>query len=587
MVANLGPSPAAERTSDRLSQVATLQPSAAKQRSAIMAGGPLASAFALAACGGEGGDAQPAASPSVTPTAQSAPTAWPSVDPNQIKAARFLAQASVGCASGDIEALAGTSVEAWLDTQLAMPRPQKFWDFLVTNGYDASSNKSTTNGFDPMIWSQLIGSGDVLRQRVGLALLNIWVVSIDGITSSWKQFNIASYLDNIWDNAFGNYRDVMEAASTSLAMGMYLTYLGSTKQNNTKNEMPDENFARELMQLFTIGLYHLEMDGTESRSGGEPIPTYTQEDVSLGARVWTGYTYGSSEVDTPARVRLPMAIRPSLHETQQTSFLGGRVNVPSDSDAQVARKITLDGLFNHPNMPPFICKRLIQSLVSSNPSPAYIRRVAMTFVDNGNGVRGDLKAVIRAILLDAEARDDTVVASTSFGKLREPVLRFLQWARAFKVRSPSQLWPFGSLASGATQLGQSPARAPSVFNWFRPGYSPAGTAISNAGLVAPEFQIANEPSVIGYVNFMQSVVESGAGDAQPDYSEFRQIASDSSKLVSKLNLVLAANQINEASLRRIRDAVESINGTTDAGLTRRVQAATVLILASPEYLIVR
>jgi uncharacterized protein (DUF1800 family) len=225
--------------------------------------------------------------------------------------------------------------------------------------------------------------------------------------------------------------------------------------------------------------------------------------------------------------------------------------------------------------------------VTSNPSPAYVNRVATVFANNGNGVRGDMKAVLRAILTDVEARDDAQVNSTSFGKLREPVLRLLQWARAFSVTSPSKQWPFGNLSSSANRLGQSPGRAPSVFNWFRPGYTPPGTAIANAGLVAPEFQIANEPSVIAYVNYMQTLITSGAGDAKPDYTPLTALAADSQKLLDELNLILAANQISVATLTQMKAALDTIGVTTTTGINNRIYAAILFVMASPEFLIVR
>lgn len=503
------------------------------------------------------------------------------------QASRFLSQATVGYSKSDITTLAASTYNAWLDTQLAMARPQKFWDFLIAGGYDAAANINNNAGFDAMMWSQLMNSGDILRQRVGLALLSIWVVGIDGLTSSWRAFVMAAYLDGLWDNAFGNYRDIMEHVSTSPAMGQFLTFVNNTKANPTTGSIPDENYARELMQLFTIGLYQLNMDGTQVLSGGQPVATYTQADVSQGARVWTGYNYANNDNTTPARMRLPMIMNAAQHETGATSLLNGAITIPVGTDGATARKITLDALFNHSNLPPFIGKQLIQRLVTSNPSPAYVNRVANVFVNNGNGVRGDMKAVIRAILTDAEARDDSQVASTTFGKLREPILRLTQWARAFNVTSPTNLWPFGNTSSSANRLGQSPGRSPSVFNWFRPGYTPPGTTIASAGQVAPEFQITNEPTIIAYVNYMQTLIAGGSGEAKPDYSTLTGIASDSQALLNELNLVLAANQISAATIAQMKTALDSIAVTTPAGINNRIYAAILLVMASPEYLVLR
>ena len=530
-----------------------------------------AGSLALAACG-DGGSASP---PPVPVT----------VKVTAVQASRFLSQAAIGHSKADLLNLADSGYEAWLTAQFAVARPQKFWDYLVANGFNAAANMNGTSGFDPMVWAQFMGSGDVLRQRVGLALLDQWVVGVDGFGGSWRAFALAAYLDVLWDNAFGNYRDLMEGVSTNAAMGLFLTFLGNAKGNPATGSIPDENYARELMQLFTIGLTMLNMDGTPVLSGGNPVPSYNQADVSQAARVWTGYTYATADNTTPARLRLPMPITAAKSETGGASFLG--ITIPAGSDGATARRIALDGLFNHQNVPPFVSKQLIQHLVTSNPSPGYVGRVAAVFANNGSGVRGDMKAVIRAVLIDPEARDDSQASSTTFGKLREPVVRLVQWAKAFGVASASQLWQFGSTSSSATRLGESPGRAPSVFNWFRPGYTPPGSTIATSGMVAPEFQITNEPTVIAYVNYMQTVIVNGAGDAKPDYSALTTIAADSQALLNELNLVLAANQISAATISQMKTALDTIATTTTAGTLNRIYAAIVLVMASPEYLVLR
>ena len=560
-------------------------PTGAESRRDLFALG-VGSALLLDACGG-GGDG----GASTGATSSSSSSAAPALSTAQ--ASRFLSQSAIGYSKADINAAAQVGVAPWLTSQFAMARQQRFWDFLVANGYDAAANVNTTNGFEPMVWSQLMGSSDILRQRVGLALLNMWVVGIDGFASSWRSFVMAAYLDVLWDNAFGNYRDIMEGVSTSVAMGYYLTFLGNVKANATTGAIPDENYARELMQLFTIGLYRLSMDGTQVLSGGNPIPTYSQDDVSAGARIWTGYGLTGSDNTTPARMQQPMSINAATHETGATTFLNSDTNyylgisVPAGASGATARSLTLDGLFNHPTLPPFVCKQLIQALVTSNPSPSFVTRAAAVFVNNGNGVRGDMKSVIRAILSDIEARDDTQVTSTTFGKLREPVVRLVQWARAFNVTSPTNLWPFGNVSSTANRIGESPGHAPSVFNWFRPGYTPPGTTIAAAGRVAPEFQIENEPSLIAYINYMQALIANGAGEAKPDYSSLTAIATDSQALLNELNLVLAANQISTATIAQMKTALDTISTSTSAGVNNRIYAAIVLVMASPEYLVLR
>jgi uncharacterized protein (DUF1800 family) len=243
-------------------------------------------------------------------------------------------------------------------------------------------------------------------------------------------------------------------------------------------------------------------------------------------------------------------------------------------------------LFAHPNMPPFIAKQLIQRLVTSNPTPAYVGRVAAAFADNGAGVRGDLKAVLRAILLDGEARDAGNSGNGAYGKVREPVARFLNWARAFNATSSGDGWGIGDLSDPATRLGQSPMRSSSVFNFFRPGYVPPNTSISAAALAAPEMQITTESSVAGYVNFMQKAISgSSVGDTRADYSSLIPLATDSAALLAELNLVLAANQVSSGTLATLKTALDSISVTTDTGKLNRVYAAITLVMASPEYIV--
>jgi uncharacterized protein (DUF1800 family) len=273
------------------------------------------------------------------------------------------------------------------------------------------------------------------------------------------------------------------------------------------------------------------------------------------------------------------------HEPGEKKFLG--TTIPAGTDGVASLKLALDAIFAHANVAPFVSKQLIQHLVTSNPSPAYVQRVATVFENNGSGVRGDLKAVVRTILLDTDARNDAAAAaSTSFGKLREPVMRFTNWARAFGATSPSDVWAIGDTHYTST-LGQGVGRSPSVFNWFRPGYKPPNTAIATQGMVAPELQIANEVTVINYINYMMTMMKSGAGDFKANYTEYLAKASDSQALIDLINLRLAANQVSAATVAQIKTAVDSAPSDTPAALQDRVNIATILIMASPEYLILK
>ena len=251
-------------------------------------------------------------------------------------------------------------------------------------------------------------------------------------------------------------------------------------------------------------------------------------------------------------------------------------------------KLALDAIFAHPNVAPFVSKQLIQHLVTSNPSPAYVQRVATIFENNGSGVRGDLRAVVRAILLDTEARNDAAAASsTTFGKLREPVMRFTGWARAFGATSPSDKWPIGTTTNVSEKLAQGIGRSPSVFNFFRPGYIPPNSAIGTQNLVAPEFQITNEITLVAYINFMQVAMRDGFGDFKADYTEYLAKATDSQALLDMINLRIAANQVSAATIAQIKTAVDSIATVTPADLQNRVNTATLLIMASPEFLVLK
>ncbi len=527
-------------------------------------------ALALAACdSGGGGSGGIVSTPGPTPT--SSPTPPP---PTAAQASRFLSQATMGATAVDIADVQARGYDGWITAEFAKPRPTSLWDWLVSKGYNDAANINNQNGFDNAMWSQLVGAGDQLRQRIGMALLEILVVGIDGVNLNWRQFAMAAYVDVLMDNAFGNFRTLIERVTYNPAMGSFLTFLGNRKADTRTGSVPDENYARELMQLFTIGLHRLNMDGSVVTSGGAPIETYTSDDVSGLARVFTGLVLDSSDSSTPDRYRRAMIVNAGQHETGASTFLG--TNVAAGASGADAIKQALDTIFAHPNVPPFVSKQLIQRLVTSNPSPAYVGRVAAKFADNGSGVRGDMQAVIRAILMDNEAR--TEPSATSAGKLREPVMRLTGWARAFGATSNSGNWTTGNTSNSTNRLAQTMGRSPSVFNFFRPGYTPPNTPIATAGLVAPELQITNEISVVGYVNYMQSVVNNGT-DLRTDYGSISSIATDSAALVDRINLWLAAGQLSAATVTAIRTAVDS---STNA--SNRIAIAVLLTLASPDYL---
>ncbi len=531
---------------------------------------------ALAACGGGGG------------TDGSAPSPPPAAI-TDAEASRFLAQASMGASRSQIDHVKAVGHAAWLDEQFALPLQGTRWDWLVAKGFDDPANKNNSAGFDACAWRKLLSSADTLRQRMTLALSEILVVGIDGLVNGggWKAFSGAAYLDLLEANAFGTLRHLLDQVSRSLPMGLYLTFRGNVKANATRGSSPDENYARELMQLFTIGLVQLNDDGTPTLVNGAPVETYGQDDISGLARVFTGWNtdLAGGDTSTPGYQRRPMVQNAANHETGAKTFLG--TTIAAGTTGEESLRLALDTICAHPNVGPFWSRQLIQRFVTSNPSAAYVKRVAAVFADDGRGVRGNLQAVLRAVLLDDEARGAGGLSNPQFGKLREPVLRLAGWARAFNAASASDAWAVPNTSDPGGRLGQSPLRSPSVFNFFRPGYVPPNSAIGDAALVAPEFQLTNESSVVGYVNFMQRVVANGTalGDVKADYTAVLPLADDAAALLAELNLVLAAGQIGSTSLAAIQAAVAAMPSGTDAARTNRLYAALVMVLAAPEYLV--
>jgi uncharacterized protein (DUF1800 family) len=505
--------------------------------------------------------------------------------PTAAAAARFLAQASLGASRAGIAQVQSQGYAGWIDAQLAAPRSGTRWDWLVSKGFNDLSHRNSQAGFDACAWRKLISAPDTLRQRVTLALSEICVVSIDGLVGGgWRSFSAAAYLDLLEDHAFGNYRTLLGAISTSPAMGQYLTFRGNVKQNPATGALPDENYARELMQLFTIGLLRLNDDGTPVLVDGAPRETYGLGDITGLARVFTGWDFdmAGQTATVPDFMRRPMIQIARRHETGASTFLGS--TVPAGLSGADALKSALDIIYAHANVGPFISRQLIQKLVTSNPSPAYVGRIAAVFNNDGHGVKGNLAAVIRALLLDPEARADTYIGP-NYGKLREPMLRFIGWARAYNAGSSTDAWNIGNTSDASTRLGQSPLRSPSVFNFYRPGYVPPNSAVSKAGLVAPEFQLTNESSVVGYVNYMQRAVSKGVADVLPDYATLLPLAANGQALVDEINLVLAGGQLGSATIGLIRGAIDTMSARTEAALYNRIYAALTMVLAAPEYLI--
>ena len=563
---------------------------------------------ALSACGGGGGgDDAPFVStpiPGRIVSLSSGGYAYTSPTTDE-QAARFLQQAQFAATEADIASVRSLGYAGWLEAQVAKAYTTG-WDWLTGQGYGNvfSSNNYFDQSYpaDYMVWSQLMDAPDVLRKRVALALSEIFVVSLVGVSATWRSYIMAHYWDTLCLHALGNYRDLLQAMTLNVGMGYYLNTKGNLKENSAGRQ-PDENYAREVMQLLSIGLVQLNADGTVQLDGsGATIDTYNASDVSNLARVFTGYDVDQSQnvpttiaqtgggtrtVSNTAFARLPMKLNAANHSTLAASFLG--TTIPANTDATVALGIALDTLFNHPNTAPFICKQLIQRLVTSNPSAPYVGRVAAVFANNGAGIRGDLASVFSAILRDDEARSPAALSDPEFGKLREPMVRLVQWARTFGVRSVSGAWKIGDLSNPGTQLGQSPLRAPSVFNYFRPGYVHPSTTLS-VGKVAPEFQIVNESSVGGYLNYLMTVIDGGiaSGDIKAAYTIELTLVLNPAALVNRLNLLLCAGQLVSATRTLITNTLSATAVTaasSEAIKRNRVCAAVLMVMACSEYLV--
>ena len=571
----------------------------------------LAAASFLEACGGGG---------SSTPTPP--PVSDRITFANDFAAARFLQHAQFSSSEAEIAAVKSMGAAAWLDAQMALPSSIGGWDWLAARGYNViDSNKFYEMDYHAnyMAWYQIMASPDGVRRRMALALSEFFVVSISGVsTLSWPQFAMANYWDILCNNAFGNYRQLLEEVTLSIAMGEFLNTYGNQKEDAATGRLPDENYAREVMQLFTIGLQKLNIDGTLDKLNGAPVDTFTQSDVSNLARVFTGYqaddTEGFSDtvvaptyrVRNVGYTRRPMVLNANRHSMLEARFLGAVV--PAGTEGKAALKIALDTLFQHANVGPFFGRQMIQRLVCSNPSPAYVGRVAAVFNNNGKGVRGDLAAVFKAILTDTEATQDAGLTSTSFGKLREPMVRVAQWAHTFKVASIKGTWKIGNPNySAVNALGQSPLQAPTVFNFFRPGYVPPNASLAAMQYTAPEFQLVNESTTASYINYLEDNLINGmwvrapelltspenptatdGHDIAPDYSAEMALAGNATALFARLNLLLCAGQLSDATLKEMTTAFayEKTNLTSDDNAKRTyVAKAIMFVMCCAEYLI--
>ena len=515
----------------------------------------------------------------------------PTGDVKRRDAARLLLQASFGARSvADVDDVKTRGNLAWIDAQFNMP-----WQThaaYLARLRDQSIKVEEQHIFEA-IWQNMIFGDARLRSRVAVALTEIMVVS--NIAPDQDTDALAFWMDTIYKNAFGNYRTLLRDVTLQPAMGYYLNMLGNDKEDPATGRMPSENYAREVMQLFSIGLVQLNDDGTPKRTElGRTITTYDQSVVQGFAKVFTGWSFGGNDTTfkdgfNPPKQNwtLEMQAWPSHHSSGTKQLLNGTI-LPAGQTPEKDLNDALDNLANHPNVGPFMGKRLIQFLVTSNPSPAYVSRVVAVWNNNGTGVRGDLRAVVRAILLDDEARNP-VTGSMTDGKLREPMVRFVHFANALGATSKNGRNSIWWLDSPDDYLGQSPLLAASVFNFFSPLYARSG-AIAQAGLASPEFQNATDTQVVGSTNFFSRLIrDGGIGFDEPNRVDFDTTtwladAGNTAKLVDRLNWTLFAGAMTAATQTVIERAVNSFPTKETAN---RLQAALNLAVIAPEFVIQR
>lgn len=526
-------------------------------------------ALGIAGCGGgSGGSSQPPP-PDLAAKAE---------------AFQLLNQATFGATEAEAQRVVALGIEGWVDDQMQKPASLQLPHMRELPPRE-DVGQLQQDRVDVWFRNALHGD-DQLRQRVAFALSEIMVVSQQGALIE-APFSLASYYDMLAENAFGNYRDLIEDVTLHPAMGVYLSMLGNERPNAESNIRPDENYARELMQLFSVGLVELDTDGSvRLDEQNQPVPTYDQSIIEGFAHVYTGWTYaGFTTFDqafrTPANQVVPMQLYPDFHDTGPKKLLNN-VELPAGQGGTADLVGALDNIFNHPNVGPFIAIRLMHRLVTSNPSPGYVERVANVFNDNGSGVRGDLAAVVRAILLDDEARPDMPIEID--GKVKEPLLRLTQLWRAYGARSASGRYP---LFASYILFGQGPMQSPSVFNFFSPFYAPPGE-IRDSSLVAPELQIATEYQNTLVTNYMffqcfglNHVNGSlGVDDVFIDFAEEMTLSDDADALITRVADKLLAGQISATLRQEIEGMLDRIPGN-DAAI--RAAETIYLIVTSPEY----
>jgi uncharacterized protein (DUF1800 family) len=527
--------------------------------------------------------------------------------PSPVHAARFLMQATFGPTPEAIREVQALGYAAWIDQQLALPPSllQPYIREIKADGAGPRTDRSYNfNELDQFIYGNnvttpfarnAVGGADQLRQRVAFALSQILVVSRRDANLEEKPEAMANYYDTLSRHALGNFADLLREITFHPAMGWYLSHAGNQKADPSIPRYPDENYAREIMQLFTIGLWELNPDGSRKTGpNGEPVPTYDNGDITELARVFTGLYFaspygwgGGGWADE--HFTLPMVMYPDRHDFGVKHLPNG-FTVParevSETNGLQDVRDAVNALFQHPNTPPFICRQLIQFLVTDNPSPAYIQRIQNIFVNNGSGVRGDLSAVVKAILLDPEAR--SLPLSPTFGKIREPVVRTMHLGRLFRLAQarPDFVW-WNWTDNFYNSSLQEPMNAPSVFNFYTPVYQAPGE-IREAGLVSPGFQIVNTYSGVSFPNLLWDYLHDGfksgwTWEFPLDYSQTLLLAENPAALVDHIDLLVCAGNLSA----RTRGILLATLSNPALSRKERVALAVWTAMNSPEGVVQR
>ena len=606
----------------------------------------------VSSCEGGGGNSAADTSP---PESVASPPVAPSQPPagvgagaftNTQSTSRFLTQATFGPAPSDVSTLTGTSASQWFVSELNktaslhVPQMEAYRSLFADPREDFPVIEPDVASF--IFWKNAISGNDQLRQRMAFALSQILVISNQGdnILADFAE-GMAYYQDVLIQNALGNYRDLLEGVTYAPAMGFYLTYIGNQKADPAIGRRPDENYAREILQLFTVGLIQLQSNGEPVLgTDGQPVEIYDNSDITGLAKVFTGLDLaGIDRSVTPTLLNAladtaelernflkPMAVYENRHSPLAKEFLN--CSIAAGTPTAQSIDLALDCFMAHPNVGPFVSRQLIQRFTTSAPSPNYVQRVAAAFDAGqfilpdgtavGDGRKGDLSATLAAILFDREARSASSLTNTQFGKVREPLLRFTHWARAFDADATRP--ELGSTLydlSGPTRLSQHPYRPRSVFNFYRPGYVAPGTVSGSLGLTVPELQIINASTVTGYLNFisfftldlktnrpiteLEGDVRSRLGKLSftqsellqsftPDYTDEIAIAANASALVDHLDNLLAYNTLSaetKADIVAVLNAAPLQDSSSTSELKERVGLAVFMVMTSPDYLVQR